>query len=74
LKIDVPVAPARSQVVALRTEVAESLCDRPRKCQYQLQRTKALLICPLAGQQRASVRHLGIEVDDAIEIAEKIDI
>jgi integrase len=53
---------------------------------HSLRRTKAVLICRRTGNLRAvqlllghlniesTVRYLGIEVDDAIEIAEKIDI
>ena len=53
---------------------------------YSLRRTKAVLIYRRTGNLRAvqillghskiesTVRYLGIEVDDAIEIAEKIDI
>jgi integrase len=53
---------------------------------HSLRRTKAVLIYRRAGNLRAvqlllghtkiesTVRYLGIEVDDAIEIAEKIDI
>jgi integrase len=53
---------------------------------HSLRRTKAVLIYRRTGNLRAvqlllghskiesSVRYLGIEVDDAIEIAEKIDI
>ena len=53
---------------------------------HSLRRTKAVLIYKRTGNLRAgqlllghtklesTVRYLGIEVDDAIEIAEKIDI
>ena len=53
---------------------------------HSLRRNKAALICRRTGNLRvvqlilaqskigSTVRYLGIEVDDAIEIAEKIDI
>jgi integrase len=59
---------------------------RARPATHSLRRTKAVLIYRRTGNLRAvqlllghskiesTVRYLGIEVDDAIEIAEKIDI
>jgi site-specific recombinase XerD len=53
---------------------------------YSLRRTKATLICRRTGNLRAvqlllghqkvgsTVRYLGIEVDDALAIAEQVDI
>jgi len=53
---------------------------------HSIRRTKATLICRKTGNLRAvqlllghtkvesTVRYLGIEVDDALEIAEKVDV
>lgn len=66
--------------------VASIGLDPARFGTHSLRRTKAVLICRRTGNLRAvqlllghskiesTVRYLGIEVDDAIEIAEKIDI
>ncbi|AGK56987.1 hypothetical protein HYPDE_26533 [Hyphomicrobium denitrificans 1NES1] len=47
-------------------------------CTHSLRRTRAVLIYSRTGNLRAvqesTAQYLGIEVDDAIEIAEKIDI
>lgn len=66
--------------------VASIGLDPAKFCTHSLRRTKAVLIYRRTGNLRAvqlllghskiesTVRYLGIEVDDAIEIAEKIDI
>jgi len=66
--------------------VASIGLDRSKFGTHSLRRTKAVLIYRRTGNLRAvqlllghskiesTVRYLGIEVDDAIEIAEKIDI
>lgn len=41
---------------------------------HSLRRTKAVLLLLGHSKIESTVRYLGIEVDDAIEIAEKIDI
>jgi len=59
----------------------------PRKfATHSMRRTKETLICRRTGNLRAAqlllghlriestVRYLGVEVDDALEIAEKIDV
>ena len=41
---------------------------------YSLRRTKATLIYRRTGNFESTVRYLGIEVDDAIAIAEQVDV
>ena len=60
--------------------------DRLKYATHSMRRTKATLIYRRTGNLRAvqlllghqkiesTVRYLGIEIDDAIEIAEKIDV
>jgi len=75
------------QYARLLQEWVASIGLDPAKCgTHSLRRTKAVLIYRRTGNLRAvqlllghskiecTVRYLGIEVDDAIEIAEKIDI
>ena len=75
------------QYACLVQEWVASIGLDPAKCgTHSLRRTKAVLIYRRTGNLRAvpafarsfkiesTVRYLGIEVDDAIEIAEKIDI
>jgi site-specific recombinase XerD len=63
-----------------------SASTRSSSAQHSLRRTKATLIYRRTGNLRAvqllldhtkiesTVRYLGIEIDDAIEIAEKIEV
>jgi hypothetical protein len=52
--------------------VASIRLDPAKFGTHSLHRTKAVLIYPHS-KIESTVRYLGIEVDDAIEIAEKID-
>ena len=82
VRADPPVQYAR----LVQECVASSGLDPAKFGTYSLRRTKAVLIYRRTGNLRAvqlllghskiesTVRYLGIEVDDAIEIAEKIDI
>ena len=74
------------QYARLVQERVASRLDPAKFGTHSLRRTKAVLIYRRTGNLRAvqlllghskiesTVRYLGIEVDDAIEIAEKIDI
>jgi integrase len=78
--------PTRQYARLVHKWVASIGLDPAKFGTHSLRRTKAVLIYRRTGNLRAvqlllghskiesSVRYLGIEVDDAIEIAEKIDI